>query len=285
MRYVLGPPWSLGSRKYLGSFPCWGRFRCSNCFAKWIFWKEMKFLVTMMLLIFFAQTQFKLLAAERAPSWSPQRLPCLGPTRRRHPPPHPLYDSPYAVLCQAPHAFTLQVRQREEIIAVSRVKACMAADATSGNPQRCSRLLGPRAAAMPAAAHPGDPAATKWVSFSDLLVSPPSKQEQLRIRPGTVFLLPLGRFCTTLGRQLLHSLHRHGIFHRQRKSLMRINLWYCPLLSQGQRLGNSSVEAPMPLVPSQFQHGNSTLYSSTAVHCVQSLYINRYVCSNKPLLS
>ncbi len=41
---------------------------------------------------------------------------------------------------------------------------------------------------------------------------------------------------------------------------------------------------PTPLVPSQFQHSNSTLYSST-VHCVKSLYINRYVCSNKQVLS
>ncbi len=30
-----------------------------------------------------------------------------------------------------------------------------------------------------------------------------------------------------------------------------------------------------------FQHSNSTLDSSTVVHCVQSLYKNCYVCSNK----
>jgi hypothetical protein len=39
------------------------------------------------------------------------------------PPLHPLYDSTYAVLCWGPRAFTLQVRPREEIIAVSHLKA------------------------------------------------------------------------------------------------------------------------------------------------------------------
>ncbi len=42
---------------------------------------------------------------------------------------------------------------------------------------------------------------------------------------------------------------------------------------------------PMPLICGQIQHGDSTSYSSTIVHCVQSLYINRYICSNKLVLS
>ncbi len=33
------------------------------------------------------------------------------------------------------------------------------------------------------------------------------------------------------------------------------------------------------------QHSNSTLYSSTIVHSVQSLYISCYVLSNKSVLS
>jgi hypothetical protein len=33
-------------------------------------------------------------------------------------------------------------------------------------------------------------------------------------------------------------------------------------------------------VSGQTQHGDSTSYSSTVVHCVQSLFIYRYVCSN-----
>jgi hypothetical protein len=47
---------------------------------------------------------------------------------------HPLYDGPYAVLRRVPSAFTLQVGQLEEIIAVSCLKACTAVDATPGSP-------------------------------------------------------------------------------------------------------------------------------------------------------
>ncbi len=41
----------------------------------------------------------------------------------------------------------------------------------------------------------------------------------------------------------------------------------------------------MPLVRGQSQQGNSTMYSSTVVHCVQSLYINRYVVINQCCLN
>jgi hypothetical protein len=108
------------------------------------------------------------------------------------PPLRPLYDGPYVILRRGTCAFTLQVGQGEEIIAVSRLKACTDVDATPGSPRRCSRPLGPGATAMPAAACPGRPAASKWVSFFDTLVSSSSQQEQLRICQGTVFLLPRG---------------------------------------------------------------------------------------------
>jgi hypothetical protein len=50
------------------------------------------------------------------------------------PPLNSLYDGPYAVLCRGPRAFTLQVGQREESIAVSRLKTCAAVDAMPGCP-------------------------------------------------------------------------------------------------------------------------------------------------------
>ncbi len=48
-----------------------------------------------------------------------------------------------------------------------------------------------------ASSHPGGPAATSWVSFSDPLVSSPSQQEHPRIHPGNCFYpTPGGDFCT-----------------------------------------------------------------------------------------
>jgi hypothetical protein len=81
------------------------------------------------------------------------------------PPFQPLYDGPYAVLRRGPCSFIIQVRSRGEVIAVSRLKACTATDATPGSPRRRGR---------PPGSHPGGPAATKRVSFSDPLVSSPS---------------------------------------------------------------------------------------------------------------
>jgi hypothetical protein len=73
---------------------------------------------------------------------------------------------------------------------LSRLKECRAVDGMLGSPRRRGRLLGTGAMAMPAAACPGDPAASKWVSFSDPLVSSPLQQKQQRICPRTIFLLP-----------------------------------------------------------------------------------------------
>jgi hypothetical protein len=84
------------------------------------------------------------------------------------PPLQPLYDGPYAALRRGLRSFTIRVGARDEVIAVSRLKACTAADAMPGSP-RC-------------------PAATKRVSFSDPLVSTPSSLAPPRDGPGTVFL-------------------------------------------------------------------------------------------------
>ncbi len=96
------------------------------------------------------------------------------------PPLQPLYDGPYAVLCRGLRSFTIRVRSWDKVVAVSRLKACTAADATPGSPRRCGRLPGSR---------PGGLAATKRVSFSDPLVSSPSSPSvPPRDGPETVFL-------------------------------------------------------------------------------------------------
>jgi hypothetical protein len=95
------------------------------------------------------------------------------------PPLQPLYNGPYAVLRCGPRSFTIRVGSRDEVVAVSRLKACTAADATPGSPRHRGR---------PPGSHPGGPAATKRVSFSDPLVSSPSPPAPPRDGPGTVFL-------------------------------------------------------------------------------------------------
>ncbi len=95
------------------------------------------------------------------------------------PPLQPLYDGPYAVLHRGPRSFTIRVGSWDEVIAVSRLKACTARDATPGSPRGRGR---------PPGSHPGGPAATKWVSFSDPLVSSPFPSAPPRDGPGTVFL-------------------------------------------------------------------------------------------------
>ncbi len=55
---------------------------------------------------------------------------------------------------------------------------------------------------------------------------------------------------------------------------------------KGERNNITNVEAAYaPGFQLVLARQQSTLYSSTDVHCVQSLYINRYVCNNKPVLS
>jgi hypothetical protein len=78
-----------------------------------------------------------------------------------------------------PLLHTIRVGSRDEVITVSRLKACTAADATPGSPRRHGR---------PPGSYPGRPTATKRVSFSDPLVSSPSPPAPPQDVPGTVFL-------------------------------------------------------------------------------------------------
>ncbi len=193
----------------------WGSFWYSNCFAKWIFARRWNF----------CWYYFKMLKKSLdAPAFSLPRhnssrqLPSKLPTDLLSAcliwvqcgsvvsPLHPLYDSTSAVLRQgtlclhSPGQATRGDHCREEIIAVSRLKAWTAEDTTPGSPRCYSRPPDPGAEATLAAAHPGGPAATKHALFSDQLVSPPSQPK-----------ISLGRFLHAPGRQLLHSLHRQGI--------------------------------------------------------------------------
>jgi hypothetical protein len=58
------------------------------------------------------------------------------------PPVQLLYDSPYTVLRRGLCSFTIRVGSRDKVVAVSRLKACMAADATPGSPRRRGRPPG-----------------------------------------------------------------------------------------------------------------------------------------------
>jgi hypothetical protein len=95
------------------------------------------------------------------------------------PPLQRLYDGPYTVLRCGSRSFTIRVGSQDKVIAVSRLKACTAADVMPGSPRRRGR---------PPGSHPGGPAATKRVLFSDPLVSLPSPPAPPRDGPGKVFL-------------------------------------------------------------------------------------------------
>ncbi len=95
------------------------------------------------------------------------------------PPLHPLFDSPYAILRHGPRSFTIQVGFRDKVIAVSCLKACMAADTEPSSPRCRGRPPGSR---------PGGLAATKRVLFSDSLVSSPSPPALPLDGPESVFL-------------------------------------------------------------------------------------------------
>jgi hypothetical protein len=116
------------------------------------------------------------------------------------PPLQRLYDGPYAVLHSGPGSFTIRVGSRDKVVAISRLKACTAADATPGSLRRHGRLPG---------SHPGSHAATKWVLFSDPLVSSPSFPVPPRDVPES-FSYPVRRFLHARDRQHHHRCHRSG---------------------------------------------------------------------------
>ncbi len=95
------------------------------------------------------------------------------------PPLHSPCNGLNAVMRRGPHSFTIKVGTRDEIVSISRLKACTEADAMPGSPPRHGR---------PPGKHPGGPASTKQVSFLDPLVSSPSSSQAPQSNgPETVF--------------------------------------------------------------------------------------------------
>jgi hypothetical protein len=116
------------------------------------------------------------------------------------PPLQLLYDGPYTVLRRGPRSFTIRVGSRDEVVAVSCLKACTAADATPGSPRRHSRPLG---------SHPGGPAETKRVSFSArwFLHRPLWRRHVTVLEP---FSYLMRRFLHARDQRRLHRCHRRG---------------------------------------------------------------------------
>ncbi len=135
------------------------------------------------------------------------------------PPLQPLYNGPYAFLCCGPCSFTIRVGSRDEVVAVSRLKACTAANTTPSSPHRRGRLPGSRSGGL---------AATKLVLFSDPLVSLPSSSlAPPRDGPGTVFLLGEEVFVR-LGPAAPSEVPQTRYLSRQWAPPKRLDLW--PLL-------------------------------------------------------
>ncbi len=108
------------------------------------------------------------------------------------------------------------------------------------------RQPGPGATAMPAAAHPGGSAATKWVLFSDPLVSSPSQQVQPRIHPGTVFLLPCREVFARPGLAAPSQPSQRRYLQCQRKPVTSINLWPVPSSPEVSAQGGALWRLPTP---------------------------------------
>jgi hypothetical protein len=115
---------------------------------------------------FFAQAQF--FSSSQLPAELPDELlraPFIWLRRGSVVPP---LHGPYAVLQRGPApSLSGRVGSRDEIISVSRLKACTDADTMSGSQRRRGR---------PPGKCPDSPTATKPVSFSDTLVSTPPAQ-------------------------------------------------------------------------------------------------------------
>jgi hypothetical protein len=146
----------------------------------------------------------------------------LGPSGQPGSTPSAALRRPLCGPAQRPRSFTIRVRSRDEVVAVSCLKACTATDTMPSSPSRRGR---------PPGSCPSGLAATKRVSFSDPLVSLPSPSSAPpRDGPGTVFLPGEEVFA-----------HKHGTHpvsgHRPRG-------WTSDLFSSQPRpeLGGSPVE-------------------------------------------
>jgi hypothetical protein len=102
--------------------------------------------------------------------------------------------APTVVLRPAPRSSTIRIGSRDEVVPVSRLKACMATD-TTADCWACAQAILPQPS--------GCCFQTRW--FLRLLLH--------RRRHGTVlelFSYPARRFLHTQDQRRLHSLHKHG---------------------------------------------------------------------------
>jgi hypothetical protein len=165
---------------------------------------------------------------------------------------------------------------------VSHLKTCTVVDATPGSPRCRDRPLGPGATATPAAATQAVQLLPSWSHFQtrwSLHHCSRSSQESPR-KP-----LPRGEVFECPGPQLIRSLHKGGTHSASGNRLQGLTSDLVHSSSEASAQGGALWRLPTPLVRGQTRHGNSTFYSITVVHCVKSLYINRYVYSSKPVLS
>jgi hypothetical protein len=93
---------------------------------------------------------------------SPARGARSTATHAWPPSPTPSRSDVFLTFTFGPHSFTIRVGSRDEVIAVSRLKAYTAMNGTPCRPRHRGR---------PPGSQPGGPAATKQILFSDPLVS------------------------------------------------------------------------------------------------------------------
>jgi hypothetical protein len=135
------------------------------------------------------------------------------------PPLHCPYKGPYAILRHGP-CLTIRVGSWDQIVSISHLKAYTEADATPSSPRRHGRPPGKR---------PGGPAATKWVSLSDPLVSSPSPSQALPSDgPGTVFPVA-DRFFACPGPAAPSQSPKQRYLHRQRSPPQRLGTLTSPV--------------------------------------------------------
>jgi hypothetical protein len=182
-------------------------------------------------------------------------------------PPLLLYDSPCAVLRRGPRSFTIRVGSGDKVVAISRLKACMAADATPGSLRRRGRPLD---------SHPSSLTASKRVSFSDPLVLRLLLHRRCHATVLEPFSYPARRFLHARDRRRLHSLHKHGT---RPMTVQRPRGWTSDLFSSQPRpeLGGALWRAVY--APGYGQ--TSPAYSSQSV---QYLFINHLLSLNKLVL-
>jgi hypothetical protein len=178
---------------------------------------------------------------------------------------------PYAVLLCGSLSFTIRVRSWDEIVSVSRLKACTEADSTRGSPRHCGRLPGKRL---------GSPASTKHFWFSDRwflhLLLPRHCQAMVL----ELFFRSRTGFLHTLDQRRHPCLHSSGT---RTVSGHRLKDWTSDLSSFQPMPELSSSPVETSYTPG-WRSNQLALYPSTLVHSVQSLYISCYVLSYKVVL-